>query len=437
MRAPARRPESDHRDGVTGASDSVPLVEVSADAARRFLVTRHLLAPARAVGGGQEAVLEVFRRLGSIQFDPLSVAGRNHDLVLHARVAGYDPAWCEELLYVRARAVRGVQQGPLAPSDGVSCPGTALVGAAERTASRAGHPRRERRGSRRRSSSGSARKGRSRRSPSSAGPAVDWWWGADEPIARAVLEAYSVSGVLGLFAEGRKSPRLRPHGAPGSRRSFSRTRYRFASSCGTSCCHASARTACSARAAPASFGSASEGEARPVPAGAPVADRAARRARREGRPRRGRRRGCTRPTVCPARGGRATRIAARATGIGRISRAARSVRVGPPAAASALWLRLRLGGLRPGGEAQVGLLRAADPLPRPSRRPVRAADRPCRPPGAGALLLVGGRLRSAARRRIRRRDARGAAGVPRFAGATRIEWAAHLGKEKRLFLARP
>jgi uncharacterized protein len=34
-------------------------------------------------------VLEVFRRLGSIQFDPLSVAGRNHDLVLHARVAGY------------------------------------------------------------------------------------------------------------------------------------------------------------------------------------------------------------------------------------------------------------------------------------------------------------------------------------------------------------
>jgi hypothetical protein len=45
-------------------------------------------------------VLEVFRKLGSIQFDPIAVAGRNHDLVLHARVAGYEPAWCD-LLYER------------------------------------------------------------------------------------------------------------------------------------------------------------------------------------------------------------------------------------------------------------------------------------------------------------------------------------------------
>src|SRR5258707_345581 len=29
------------------------------------------------------------------------------------------------------------------------------------------------------------------------GPAVDWWW-APTNVARAVLEAYSVSGVLGL-----------------------------------------------------------------------------------------------------------------------------------------------------------------------------------------------------------------------------------------------
>ncbi len=42
-------------------------------------------------------MLEVFRRFGSIQFDPIAVAGRNHDLVLHARVAGYEPAWCDEL----------------------------------------------------------------------------------------------------------------------------------------------------------------------------------------------------------------------------------------------------------------------------------------------------------------------------------------------------
>ena len=40
-------------------------------------------------------MMQVFRTFGSIQFDPIAVAGRNHDLVLHARVAGYEPAWCE------------------------------------------------------------------------------------------------------------------------------------------------------------------------------------------------------------------------------------------------------------------------------------------------------------------------------------------------------
>jgi uncharacterized protein len=72
-------------------------VKVTAEAARRFLVSRHFLAPARSVAGGPAGVLEVLRKLGSIQFDPIAVAGRNHDLVLHARVAGYEPAWCDEL----------------------------------------------------------------------------------------------------------------------------------------------------------------------------------------------------------------------------------------------------------------------------------------------------------------------------------------------------
>src|SRR5262249_45724974 len=76
---------------------SVQAVKVTAEAARRFLVARHFLAPARSLEGGPDAVLEVFRRLGSIQFDPVAVAGRNRDLVLHARVADYEPAWCNEL----------------------------------------------------------------------------------------------------------------------------------------------------------------------------------------------------------------------------------------------------------------------------------------------------------------------------------------------------
>ena len=38
-------------------------------------------------------------RLGSLQFDPLDIAGRNHDLVLASRVAGYQRAWTDDLLY--------------------------------------------------------------------------------------------------------------------------------------------------------------------------------------------------------------------------------------------------------------------------------------------------------------------------------------------------
>ena len=73
-------------------------MRVPAGAARRFLVVRQRLAPPRSVTGGPAGVLEVVRALGSVQFDPLAVAGRNHDLVLHARVAGYEPSWVDELL---------------------------------------------------------------------------------------------------------------------------------------------------------------------------------------------------------------------------------------------------------------------------------------------------------------------------------------------------
>ena len=85
-------------------------MKVSAEAARRFLVARHFLGPARSLEGGPDAVLQVFRRLGSIQFDPLAIAGRNHDLVLHARVPGYDPAWCD-LLYERCEIFEAYNKG--------------------------------------------------------------------------------------------------------------------------------------------------------------------------------------------------------------------------------------------------------------------------------------------------------------------------------------
>ncbi len=72
---------------------------VSAAAARRFMVLRHGLAPARALPPEAASVMTVVDRLGSLQFDPLEVAGRNHDLVLLARIAGYRREWTDGLLY--------------------------------------------------------------------------------------------------------------------------------------------------------------------------------------------------------------------------------------------------------------------------------------------------------------------------------------------------
>jgi uncharacterized protein YcaQ len=76
---------------------------VSAAVARRFLVLRHLLAPPRGLPAEPESVLRVVDRLGSLQFDPLEVAGRNHDLVLLARIAGYQREWLDHWLYVDRR----------------------------------------------------------------------------------------------------------------------------------------------------------------------------------------------------------------------------------------------------------------------------------------------------------------------------------------------
>jgi uncharacterized protein len=167
-------------------------VKVSAEAARRFLVARQMLAPARSIGGGRKGVLEVFRRLGSIQFDPLAVAGRTHDLVLHARVAGYDPAWCERL-YDERQIFEAYNKGlSLVPTSafpwfrGVLALGSRRVLAenaevAERVLERVRAD-----------------------GPLSAldfdrahGPTTDWF-GEKTNVVRAVLEAYAVTGVLGL-----------------------------------------------------------------------------------------------------------------------------------------------------------------------------------------------------------------------------------------------
>jgi uncharacterized protein len=172
--------------------DSVHPVQVSAETARRFLVARHLLAPARSLEGGPDAVLEVFRRLGSIQFDPIHVAGRSHDLVLHARVAEYDPAWCD-LLYERREIFEAYNKGlSLVPTSefpwfrGVLAVNSRRVleenaDVAERVLERI------------RTEGPLSALDFERKS----GAAVDWF-GVRTNVVRVVLEAGGVTGVLGL-----------------------------------------------------------------------------------------------------------------------------------------------------------------------------------------------------------------------------------------------
>ncbi|MBA2373056.1 MAG: winged helix-turn-helix domain-containing protein [Chloroflexi bacterium] len=74
-------------------------IRIDRATARRFLVRRHLLAPPRSLTAEPASILRVVERLGSLQFDPLGVAGRNHDVVLLARIDGYRRAWTNDLLY--------------------------------------------------------------------------------------------------------------------------------------------------------------------------------------------------------------------------------------------------------------------------------------------------------------------------------------------------
>src|SRR5436189_769227 len=175
---------------------SVMSVNVTADAARRFLVARHFLAPARSLAGGLDGVFEVFRKFGSIQFDPIAVAGRNHDLVLHARVADYEPAWCD-LLYERREIFEATNKAmSFVPTSefprfrhlmGRKGPRFHAAVLAENAAVAARLLERFR-------AEGPLS---SRDFERETGPTKDWF-GMPENAVRAVLEAYTVMGVIGL-----------------------------------------------------------------------------------------------------------------------------------------------------------------------------------------------------------------------------------------------
>lgn len=81
-------------------------IHITRRQARRFLLIHHFLWPPRSQRG-LEGTRAVFDRLGSVQFDPINVTGRNPDLVLQSRVTGYRSEYLGELLYDRRELIEG------------------------------------------------------------------------------------------------------------------------------------------------------------------------------------------------------------------------------------------------------------------------------------------------------------------------------------------
>jgi uncharacterized protein YcaQ len=167
-------------------------VRAPAEAARRFLVARHALASARSLEEGPAAVLEILRRLGSIQFDPIDVAGRTHDLMLHARVADYDPAWCDEL-YERREIFEAYNKG-LSFVLASEFPWFRAQVRASPPPVLAENPEVAKRVLERIRADGPLS---SRDFERERGNTTDWF-GMPTNTVRAVLEAYTFTGVLGL-----------------------------------------------------------------------------------------------------------------------------------------------------------------------------------------------------------------------------------------------
>jgi uncharacterized protein YcaQ len=178
-------------------SMTAPLA-VSAEHARRFLVRRHLLVPPRSLPAEPASVLAVMNRLGSLQFDPLDVPGaRNHDLVLHARIAGYEKGWCDTWLYGPDRRLIEMYNKMLSIVPMTELPHYALawttsashyndrILAEERAVAEAILERIRTDGP------------LSTSDFKEHGHSIDWWW-APTRAARAVLEALFASGRVGI-----------------------------------------------------------------------------------------------------------------------------------------------------------------------------------------------------------------------------------------------
>jgi uncharacterized protein YcaQ len=139
--------------------------------------------------------MRVFERLGSVQFDPLDIAGRNHDLVLLARVNGYRRQWTDDLLYRERRLYETYNKGlSLVPTSELPWYRVSWDLYRERfeKATFQEHDALVKELLERIQSGGPLTSG-----DVPARAAIDWFWRPTNQV-RAMLEALALAGVLGI-----------------------------------------------------------------------------------------------------------------------------------------------------------------------------------------------------------------------------------------------
>lgn len=170
-------------------------IRISVPTARRFFALRHMLTPPRSLPPEPASVMAVVDRLGSLQFDPLEVAGRNHDLVLLARIRDYRREWTDALLYEERRLYETYNKGlSLVPTaelpwyrvtwdrNHVEHSGAAFDVHAPLVEELLGRIRRD---------------GALSSTDVEPRAAIEWYWRPTNQV-RAILEALGEAGILGL-----------------------------------------------------------------------------------------------------------------------------------------------------------------------------------------------------------------------------------------------
>ena len=87
---------------------NVPMdkMHITQSQARKFLVAYHGL-DRYGSGSKENAIMKYFQKVGSVQFDPLDVCGKNAELVLQSRIRNFKPRDLSKLLYEKRLLTEG------------------------------------------------------------------------------------------------------------------------------------------------------------------------------------------------------------------------------------------------------------------------------------------------------------------------------------------